>query len=77
MLIKYIIIIHSPSVLEEPHLVIRRAFPQRHNSRHLLLGDLDLPAAERILIDVTHAEIREAPIRLLDLLPRRDVVVVG
>lgn len=61
---------------EEIHLVVRCAFSQRHDSRHLLLGNLDLPATESILIDVAHAEIREALLRLLDLLARRDIILV-
>jgi len=56
--------------MREAYLVIRRAFSQCHDSRHLLFGDLDLPAAEGMLIDVTHAEIREALLCLLDLLAR-------
>lgn len=59
------------------YLVVRGTFPQCHYPRHLLLGDLDLPAAEGLLIDVTHAEVREALLRLLDLLARRDVILVG
>lgn len=59
------------------HLVVGSAFPQRHDPRHLLLGDLDLPAAEGVLVDVAHAKVREALLRLLDLLARRHVVIVG
>lgn len=63
--------------MRKVYLVVRRAFSQCHDSRHLLLGDLDLPAAEGMLIDVTHTKIRETFLRFLDLLARRDVILIG
>lgn len=71
------VVIKEKAMLWEVYLVVRRAFPQSHDSRHLLLGDLDLSAAEGLLIDVTHAEIRETLLCLLDLLARWDIILVG
>ena len=70
------VVIKEKAMLWEVYLVVPCTFSQCHDSRHLLLGDLDLSAAKGLLIDVTHAEIREALLCLLDLLARWDVILV-
>lgn len=57
--------------------VVQRLLPQRHDPGHLLLRDLDLVPPERVLFDVAHAKVRESLRVLLDLVPRRQIVLLG
>ena len=65
------------NLIAATYLILLGPLAQRHDPRHLLLGDLDLSPAEGMLLDVTYAEVGEAALGLLYLLAGRHVVVLA